>query len=90
MVSLIHFRVTPEKWLESTCSVVILDDLLLVCCLYDGIGVVCVRVYPGMFTFYFSDFNVEKRPSVGNTRQLNFSTPNRIYPRERGRFPFKI
>ncbi len=34
----IYFRVTGEKWLESACNVVILGDLLLVCCLYDGIG----------------------------------------------------
>ena len=52
-----------EKWLESACNVVILGDLLLVCCLYDGIGVVGVRVYPGIFTFYFSDFNVGKHVS---------------------------
>ena len=45
MASLIHFRATPGKWLESACSVVILGDLLLVCCLYDGIGVVGARVY---------------------------------------------
>ena len=72
MASLIHFRATPGKWLESACSVVILGDLLLVCCLYDGIGVVGARVYPGRFTLYFSDFNVRKRLAVLSTRQLNF------------------
>ena len=66
-----------EKWLESACNVVILGDLLLVCCLYDGIGVVGVRVYAGMFTFYFSDFNVEKPVSIAFRHQLKFSTPNR-------------
>ena len=50
MASLIHFRAMPGKWLESACNVVILGDLLLVCCLYDGIGVVGVRVYAGRFT----------------------------------------
>lgn len=30
MTSLIHFRVTPEKWLESAYNV-------LICSLYDGI-----------------------------------------------------
>ena len=39
------FRSMLEEWLESSCSAVILGDLLLVCCLYDGIGVVGVRVY---------------------------------------------
>ena len=39
MTSLIHFRVTFEKWLESDCSMVILGGLLLVCGLYDGIEV---------------------------------------------------
>ena len=43
----IYFRVTGEKWLESACNVVILGDLSLVCCLYDGIGVVGARVYAG-------------------------------------------
>ena len=82
MTSLIHFRVTFEKWLESDCSMVILGGLLLVCGLYDGIGVVGVRVYPGGFTLYFSDFNVRKRLAVLSTRQLNFSTPNRTIPRK--------
>lgn len=36
--SLIHFRATPGKWLESACSAVIWGELLLVCGLYDGIG----------------------------------------------------
>ena len=66
---------------------VILGDLLLVCCLYDGIGVVGVRVYPGGFTFYFSDFNVGKRLSIAFQRHPKISTPNQIY---RGMFPFKI
>ena len=39
------FRSMLEEWLESSCSAVILGDLLLVCRLYDGIGVVGVRVY---------------------------------------------
>ena len=78
MASLIHFRATPGKWLESACSVVILGDLLLVCCLYDGIGgVVGVRVYPGGFTLFFRDFNVGKRLSIAFRHQLKFSTPNR-------------
>ena len=39
MASLIHFMVTSGKWLESACSAVILGNLSLVCCLYDGIEV---------------------------------------------------
>ena len=39
------FRSMLEEWLESSCSAVILGDLVLVCRLYDGIGVVGVRVY---------------------------------------------
>lgn len=77
MVSLIHFRVTPGKWLESACSLVILGDLLLVCCLYDGIGVVSTRVYAGRFTLYFSDFSAGKCLSNLSMCQLNFSAPNR-------------
>ena len=77
MTSLIHFRVTFEKWLESDCSMVILGGLLLVCGLYDGIGVVGVRVYPGGFTLFFRDFNVGKRLSIAFRHQLKFSTPNR-------------
>lgn len=82
MASLIHFMVTSEKWLESACSAVILGDLLLVCCLYDGIGVVGVRVYPGGFTLFFRDFSMRKPTAVLSTRQLNFSTPNRTIPRK--------
>ena len=44
MASLIHFRVTPEKWLELACSAVVLGDL---CSLYDGIGIAGARVYAG-------------------------------------------
>ena len=77
MSSLIHFRAMPGKWLESACNVVILGDLLLVCCLYDGIGVLGVRVYPGGFTLFFRDFNVGKRLSIAFRHQLKFSTPNR-------------
>lgn len=77
MASLIHFRAMPGKWLESACSVLICGDLSLVGSVYDGIGVVGARVYPGMFTFYFSDFNVGKRLSNLSIRRLNFSTPNR-------------
>ncbi len=29
MVSLIHFRVTPGKWLESVCSVVIFGSFMV-------------------------------------------------------------
>lgn len=47
MTSLIHFRVTFEKWLESDCSVVILGGLLLVCGLYDGMGVTGDKGVPG-------------------------------------------
>ena len=50
MASLIQFRVTPEKWLESACSVLILCDLLLAFGLYDDIGAVGARVYAGRFT----------------------------------------
>lgn len=77
MVSLIHFRVTPGKWLESACSLVILGDLLLVCCLYDGIGVVGVRVYAGMFTLVKSDLFSQKAIAVQRTRHSAFGTlPN--------------
>ena len=47
MASLIHFRVTFEKWLESACNAVILGGLLLVCGLYDGIGVTGGKGVPG-------------------------------------------
>ena len=79
MASLIHFRVTPGKWLESACSVVIWGDLSLVCCLYDGIGVVGVRVYPGMFTLLKSDYFSQKAIAVLSIRHLKISTPNRIH-----------
>ena len=38
MASLIQFRVTPGKWLESACNMLIWGDLLLAFGLYDGIG----------------------------------------------------
>ncbi len=38
MASLMHFRVTPGKWLESAYNV-------LICGLYDDIGAVGTRVY---------------------------------------------
>lgn len=44
-MALLIYWVMPGKWLESACSVVILGGLLLVCGLYDGIGVAGVRVY---------------------------------------------
>ncbi len=53
MDSVIIFMTTPEKWLKSACSAVI-------CGLYDGGGAAGARMYPGRFTFQFSDFNVEK------------------------------
>jgi len=63
--------------------VVILGDLLLVCWLYDGIGVVGVRVYPGGFTLFFRDFSMRKRLSIAFQRPPKISTPNQIY-QERG------
>ena len=83
MASLIHFRAMPGKWLKSACSVLICGDLSLVGSVYDGIGVVGARVYPGMFTFYFSDFNVGKPTAVLSTCHPKISTPNQIY-QERG------
>ena len=46
IASLITFRVTTGKWLESACSVVI-------CGLYDGIGVAGARIYAGRVTYFF-------------------------------------
>ncbi len=37
MASLIHFRITLGKCIKSAYGVLICGDLLLVCCLYDGI-----------------------------------------------------
>ena len=39
MALLIYFRVTPGKWLESACNVVIWG-------LYDGVGGADAKVYP--------------------------------------------
>ena len=42
------FRSMLEEWLESSCSAVILGDLLLVCRLYDGmVSLIHFRVTPG-------------------------------------------
>ena len=58
---------------------VILGDLLLVCCLYDGIGVVGARVYAGRFTLLKSDCFSQKAIAVLSTRHPKISTPNRIH-----------
>ena len=76
MVSLIHFRVTPEKWLESACSVLILCDLLLAFGLYDDIGAVGARVYAGRFTLLKSDFILLKPLSNLRTQYASFLISN--------------
>ena len=79
MASLIHFRAMPGKWLKSACSVLICGDLSLVGSVYDGIGVVGARVYPGMFTLLKSDYFSQKAIAVLSIRHLKISTPNRIH-----------
>jgi len=75
MASLIYFRVIPGKWLESACNCL----FVALCGLYDDIGQHMPRVYAGRFTLYFSDFNVEKCPSIALRHQLKISAPNQIY-----------
>ena len=67
MASLIHFRVTPGKWLESACNVVI-------CSLYDGIGAAVARVYAGRFTLLKSDHFSQKAIAVQRTCHSAFGT----------------
>lgn len=68
MASLIHFRVTLGKWLESACNV-------LICGLYDDTrGAAGARVYAGRFTLVESDFILLKSPSDEHARHLNFLT----------------
>lgn len=75
MASLIHFRVTFGKWLESACSAVI-------CGLYDGIGAAGARVYAGRFTYFFGDFILEKQLSNPSICQAQiFDLPNPYRPK---------
>ena len=87
MASLIHFRVTPEKRLESACNVLIWGDLLLAFGLYDGIGAVGARVSPGRFTLVESDFILLKPLSNLRTQYASFLISNE--PIGGGMFPFK-
>lgn len=76
MASLIHFRVTPGKWLKSACNVVICG-LFAICMIGSAATGIIIR--GGGFTFCFKCCLSEKPIVDVSTRSLKFwNLPNYI------------